>query len=83
MDGTITYERSRKLKGEMITAALEMETNADQFINVYSAMVKKEREVKKVLNDSSIRFQGFFEKYEKDNIKIAEDAKELASKVNS
>lgn len=77
------FERSKKLRSELFTAASEMKENAEQFIKAYSDIVKKEKDVKKVLEDEDIRFQGFFQKYEKENIKIAEDAKNLASSVSS
>jgi len=77
------FEMSNKLKSEVIDAAFKMELDADMFIYSYSEIVKREKEVKILLDDSNIRFQGFFQKYEKENIKKAEDAKTLASRVSS
>ena len=77
------FERSRKLRTEMVNAATEMKTNADQFINAYSELLKKEKHLKVILDKAGIRFQGFFQKYENEYIKLAEDAKELADKIKS
>jgi len=75
------WKRWDKLKISMFEAAGEMETNAQRFINCYHEIVSKEKELKPLLKEENIRYNGFFEKYAEENFKIAEDAKELAKSV--
>ena len=74
-------ERYEDAKTEVRKAALEVVEYADGFITTYQTLVKQEADVRQTMDQSGLRFVGFFEKYQSTNLKLAEDAKTTASEI--
>jgi hypothetical protein len=74
-------QRAVKLQKEILEASSEMKEAATGFISTYKTLVNQEADVKKAMDDSGLRFVVFFQKYEQENLKRAEDAKKLAENM--
>jgi hypothetical protein len=74
-------KRSSKLRNDLVKDASDIMEYSDSYKSTYKTLLTKESEVKKLMISSDLRFNSLFEKYEKSNIKFADDAKDMVKTI--